>query len=104
MVTYERDDVVAVVTVDGPDVRNAIDRATSSDLSDAVDRFETDEHAHAMVHTGTEGTFSARTDLDSMDLATRDNGWFEMSRRTVSKPTIRAVESYCVACGLELAL
>lgn len=104
MVRYERDGPVAVVTIDRPEVKNAIDRETASGLADAVERFETDEEAAVMVLTGADGTFSAGADLDAMDLADGDGGWLGISRTHVSKPTVAAIEGYCVAGGLELAL
>ena len=102
-VEYERRGPVAVVAVDRPDRRNAIDDATAEALGDAWDRFE-DDDALVGVLTGSEGTFSAGADLEAMDLEDRPEGWLGFTRRRLEKPTIAAVEGYCVAGGLEMAL
>jgi len=94
---------VAVVTIDRPDARNAIDRRTSEELADAWERFD-DGDAKVGVLTGADGTFCAGADLKRMNLVDDRDGYLGMSRKRVSKPTIAAVEGYCVAGGLELAL
>ncbi len=101
---YERDGSVAVVTVDRPERRNSIDNETAEGLRDAFERFERDESALVAVLTGSEGTFSAGADRKAMNLEDRPEGWLGFTRTRVSKPTIAAVEGYCVAGGLEMAL
>lgn len=102
-VTYERDGPVAIVTIDRPDAKNAIDQATATRLAETVDRFES-EDAKVYILTGSKGTFSAGADLKKMDLVEDEDGWLGISRRRVSKPTIAAIEGHCIAGGLELAL
>jgi len=104
MVEYERADGVAVVTIDRPEARNAIDRETARGLRDAWERFEDDDGALVGVLTGAGGTFSAGADLEKMDLEETEDGWLGFTRKRVEKPTIAAVEGYCVAGGLEMAL
>jgi enoyl-CoA hydratase len=103
-VHYEREGPVAVVTVDRPGRRNAIDNETAEALGDAWERFDGDDDALVGVLTGSEGTFSAGADLKAMDLADRPEGWLGFTRTRVSKPTIAAIEGHCVAGGLEMAL
>ena len=103
-VEYEREGPVAVVTVDRPDRRNAIDDATAEALGNVWARFEEDDDALVGVLTGSEGTFSAGADLEAMDLEDRPEGWLGFTRTRASKPTVAAVEGYCVAGGLEMAL
>jgi enoyl-CoA hydratase len=103
-VHYDREGPVAVVTVDRPDRRNAIDHATSEALGDAFDRFERESDARVAVLTGSEGTFSAGADLKAMDLEDTPDGWLGFTRRRLEKPTIAAVEGHCVAGGIEMAL
>src|SRR5438034_1174256 len=57
---------VAVVTIDRPEVANAIDRPTAAALADAFRRFEADESLHVAVLTGANGTFCAGADLKAM--------------------------------------
>jgi len=94
---------VAVVTIDRPEARNAIDGKTAEELNDAWCRFDEGE-AKVGVLTGAGDTFCAGADLKKMDLEEGPDGYLGMSRMRVSKPTIAAVEGHCVAGGLELAL
>lgn len=103
-VEYEREGPVAVVTVERPDRRNAIDGETARALLDAWERFDDDEDALVGVLTGRRGTFSAGADLQAMDLEDSPEGWLGFTRTQVSKPTVAAVEGHCVAGGLEMAL
>jgi enoyl-CoA hydratase len=100
---YERRGPVAVVEIDRPERRNAVDRATARALGEAWDRFEDDDEALVGVLTGGED-FSSGADLQAMDLEDGPDGWLGFTRRRVEKPTIAAVEGYCVAGGLEMAL
>lgn len=102
-VSYTRDQSVAVITIDRPERKNAIDRDTATALTEAIEQFE-EEDADVCVLTGANGTFCAGADLQAMNLEDSPDGWLGISRRQVSKPTIAAVEGHCVAGGLELAL
>ncbi|MEF8843678.1 MAG: crotonase/enoyl-CoA hydratase family protein [Haloarculaceae archaeon] len=102
-VSYERRGPVAVVTIDRPERRNAVDHAAAEALLDAWTRFEEGD-AVVGVLTGAGGTFSAGADLKAMDLEDSPEGWLGFTRERVSKPTIAAVEGHCVAGGLEMAL
>ena len=102
-VHYERDGPVAVVTVDRPERRNAIDYETSQALLDAFTRVEETDAAVAVL-TGSEGTFSAGADLKAMDLADSPEGWLGFTRTRCEVPVIAAVEGHCVAGGIEMAL
>lgn len=104
MVTYDRDGPVAVIGIDRPEAKNAIDNETALALQEAWRRFDDDEEVAVGVLTGDEEGFSAGADLKRMDLEDRDEGWLGFSRMDVSKPTIAAVEGHCVAGGLEMAL
>ncbi len=103
-VDYERHGRVAVITVDRPEVRNAIDRATASALRQAWTTFEEDEKVDVGVLYGSGGHFSSGADLKAFDLVDDPTGYLGFTRMQVSKPTIAAVEGYCVAGGLEMAL
>ena len=65
-VGFESDGSVAVVTIDRPDARNAVDRPTAEALVDACERFEADDGLAVMVLTGAGGTFCAGADLKAM--------------------------------------
>lgn len=103
-VSYSVQDRVAVVTVDRPSVRNAIDLATADALLEAWRRFDSDDDADVGILTGAGGTFCAGADLKAFDLVDRPEGHLGMSRIHVGKPTIAAIEGHAVAGGLELAV
>jgi enoyl-CoA hydratase len=112
-VRYDLDGPVAVVTIDRPDVANAIDRPTADALADAFRRFEEDDAAAVAVLTGAGGTFCAGADLKAMrepdaPRASRvepdGDGPVGPTRMLLSKPAIAAVEGHAVAAGLELAV
>jgi enoyl-CoA hydratase len=105
-VRYERVGSAAVLTIDRPARRNAIDAAAASSLRAGFDDFEADAAARVLVLTGAGGeAFCAGADLKALDLDVDDRGGPEgFTRLTPSKPAIAAVDGWCLAGGLELAL
>jgi enoyl-CoA hydratase/carnithine racemase len=110
---YEVDGPVAVVTIDRPEVANAVDRPTAEALADAFRRFEADDAAAVAVLTGANRTFCAGADLKAMrepgaPRASRvepdGDGPVGPTRMLLRKPSIAAVEGHAVAGGLELAI
>ena len=106
------DGAVLIVTIDRPEVRNAVDGPTAVALFEAFDAFDSDDTLAVAVLTGANGTFCAGADLKGV-AAGRGNrveadieraGPMGPTRMVLSKPVLAAVEGFAVAGGLELAI
>ena len=105
-VAYERKGAAALLSINRPERRNAVDAATAQLLREALERFEADDGARVLVLHGAGGeAFCAGADLKAMDLDTdHPDGPMGFTRVTPSKPTIAAISGWCLAGGLEIAL
>lgn len=105
-VRYERRGAAAVLTIDRPERRNAVDAATATALRQGLEDFEADAEARVLILTGAGGeAFCAGADLKAIDLdVDHPAGPMGFTRLTPSKPTIAAIDGWCLAGGLELAL
>jgi enoyl-CoA hydratase len=108
-VRYERRGAAALITIDRPHRRNAVDGPTAEALHEDYLRFEADPEARVLVVTGAGGiSFCAGADLKATEtMAGRlmsAEGPMGFTRLTPSKPTIAAISGFCLAGGLEIAL
>jgi len=108
-ITYERRGAAAVVTINRPERRNAVDGPTAALLTDAYRRFEDDPDARALVLTGSgPEAFCAGADLKAIETfaprLTLPDGPLGFTRLTPTKPAIAAISGWCLAGGMELAL
>jgi len=105
-VLYERRGVAAILTINRPEARNAVNGAVAAALLDGYRRFENDPDAKLLVLTGAgEQAFCAGADLKAIDgVRDRHEGPLGFTRLTPTKPTIAAIAGWCVAGGIELAL
>jgi enoyl-CoA hydratase len=114
-IRLQRRGAVALLTLARPQQLNAIDKRMLGELQLSLDEVERDEEIRALVITGAGGNFSSGFDLKEQ-METRPSGvdaWREILDRDFStimrfwhlkKPTIAAVQGYCLAGGCELAL
>jgi enoyl-CoA hydratase len=110
-VLTERQGPTFVVTINRPEVRNAIDGPTASGIAQAFREFDGDNTLSVAVLNGSGGTFCSGFDLKTVADGTRTlrvseegDGPLGVTRMLLSKPVIAAVEGYAVAGGLEVAL
>jgi enoyl-CoA hydratase len=94
---------VRVVRIGRPERRNAVDSATAEGLLEAFLAFERADGERVAVLTGDEAAFCAGADLKDLPRL-RPSGPLGPTRLQLSKPVIAAVEGWCVAGGLELAV
>src|SRR5881296_1786135 len=118
-VLFDTDGEGAVVTINRPEVRNAVDDPTAAALVEVFRRFDADEGLAVAVLTGAGGTFCAGADLKAVAagqgrrgatisghewvISEEGDGPMGPTRMLLGKPVIAAVEGYAVAGGLELA-
>jgi (E)-benzylidenesuccinyl-CoA hydratase len=110
-VLYERDGHVATITYNRPEVLNAINGALRQDLNGAWERFRDDEDAWVAIVTGAGRAFCVGADLrdGAASAGTWPGSFWEIptinsfeSGLEVWKPTIAAVNGYCLGYGLTL--
>lgn len=110
-VLTEKKGPVTTITINRPEVRNAVDRPTAEELVRCFRAFEEDEESLVAVFTGAGGFFCAGADLKAISEASgrynrleeHGDGPMGPSRLMLNKPVIAAVAGYAVAGGLELA-
>lgn len=107
----ERPDVgIAVVTLNRPDVRNALNTAILEKMATALAHFAIDDAIRAVVITGGNEVFAAGADVKEMakldpvgiHLDARPGFWRAIAE--FPKPLIAAVNGYALGGGCELAL
>jgi enoyl-CoA hydratase len=91
-IEYEADYAVAVITIDRPEVANAIDRPAAEELAGALRRFEQDEALAIAVLTGANGTFCAGADLKAIRSPARRG-------QAASSPTATARSARRACCS-----
>lgn len=114
LVTYELRDSVALITLNRPEARNAVNQEVANALELAVDRLESEDRARAgVLAANTDGqaapVFCAGADLKALDsgranLGTRRGGFAGFVYRERTKPIIAAIDGLATAGGCEIAL
>jgi enoyl-CoA hydratase len=99
-----RDGQVLVITLNRPEVRNAIDSALSLGVLAALAELDADDDLRVGVLTGAGGTFCAGMDLKAFARDGLPERVDDIFRLGCSKPLVAAIEGVAVGGGLELAL
>lgn len=110
LLLVDRDGPVAVVRLNRPRVRNALNQVLMGELVDTLESFDRDSEVRAIVLTGDERAFAAGADIAEMANATaiemhaRPNlaRWERL--RKLRKPLIAAVAGFALGGGCELAM
>lgn len=104
----EINDRVAVLTLDAPGRRNALDLAMCDEIVATLDALEADPEVGAVVVTGTAPAFCAGADLSHLGASQRNGlrrvyeGFLRVARSPL--PTVAAVNGPAVGAGMNLAL
>jgi len=109
----DREGAVAVVTINRPNVLNALDRQTIDDLHRALLQLQADDSVRAIVLTGAgEKSFVAGADINELAVlspaqgqqhARRGQSVFDLVER-LGKPVIAAINGFALGGGCELAM
>jgi enoyl-CoA hydratase len=101
-------DAVAVITINRPEARNAVNGAVARGIAAAIEEFDGRADIRVLVLTGAGGNFSAGMDLKGFLAGDApvagDRGFGGITERPPAKPVIAAVEGYALAGGFELVL
>jgi E-phenylitaconyl-CoA hydratase len=114
-VRFDLQDKVALITLNRPEVRNAMNRDLSQALIEALQRVREEADIRVAVITGAGRTFSAGADLKeraqsgraadaSVASVIETNRHPSFARIAMEKPLLAAIDGYCLAAGFELAL
>ncbi len=107
-VSLDREPPVGIVTIERPERSNAVDYDTGQEIVDAMRSIDGDSDLAVGVLTGGQSTFCGGADLkeiaDGVDMEGRTYSLMGFAHAEIEKPIIAAIEGYCVAGGVEVAL
>jgi enoyl-CoA hydratase len=107
-VLTERRGNVLLITLNRPEVRNAVNAALAEGVGNALEELDADDGLSVGVLTGAGGFFCAGMDLGAFVKGESswygDRGFAGIAQRSARKPLIAAIEGFALAGGLEIAL
>jgi len=108
VLTERRGDAALLITIDRPEVRNAVNAAVAAGIAGALDELDADDSLSVGIITGAGGFFCAGMDLGAFTRGESpwfgDRGFAGIAQRASAKPLIAAIEGFAVAGGMEIAL
>ena len=108
VLTERRGDSTLLITIDRPEVRNAVNAAVAEGIAGALDELDSDDSLSVGILTGAGGFFCAGMDLGAFVRGESpwfgDRGFAGIAQRASVKPLIAAIEGFAVAGGMEIAL
>jgi 2-(1,2-epoxy-1,2-dihydrophenyl)acetyl-CoA isomerase len=111
-INFEKENGIAVIRLNRPEVMNAFDIETQEELAKAIEDVRSDEHAKVLIVTGTGRAFCAGMDITALEGMNADQGreFLKKVQRmmlnlvSMEKPVIAAVNGYALGGGCNLAL
>ena len=109
-VEFEQRGPFAVVKINRPEARNAVNGAVAQGIEDAIDKIEGDDSIWVGILTGEPPVFCAGADLKEINsgnaaaLQTERGGFGGITQRERTKPIIAAVDGPALAGGTEIVL
>jgi len=109
-VLTQTDGAVGIVSINRPQVRNALNHQTIAEIIQALEAFDRDPQIRCLILTGNDRAFAAGADITEMaeagavEVLTDDNFGRWARLRALTKPLIAAVSGYALGGGCELAL
>ena len=107
-VLSEQRENVLLITINRPEVRNAVDGAVAAGIAGALEQLDAEDGLSVGILTGAGGFFCAGMDLGAFVRGESpwfgDRGFAGIAQRASRKPLIAAIEGFAVAGGMEVAL
>lgn len=109
-VEYETCGPFAIIKINRPEARNAVNGAVANGIEDAIDQIEADDAVWVGIITGEPPVFCAGADLKEINsgnagaLSTAKGGFAGIVQRERTKPLIAAVDGPALAGGTEIVL
>ncbi len=110
VIEYATEGHVALITINRPEARNAVNGDVANGIEEAIDKLEADDSLWLGILTGVPPVFSAGADLKEINagraanLNTKRGGFAGITRRERTKPIIAAVDGPALAGGTEICL